>query len=36
MCTVYASNKVTLRDFRVTSDLENNFQDGVFKVDLKS
>jgi len=32
---LYASNKVTLRDFRVTSDLENNFQDGVFNVDLK-
>ncbi|MDN3618142.1 glycoside hydrolase family 2 TIM barrel-domain containing protein [Polaribacter undariae] len=32
---VYAANKVTLRDFRVTSDLENNFKDGIFKVDLK-
>ncbi|MCG1035820.1 glycoside hydrolase family 2 TIM barrel-domain containing protein [Polaribacter sargassicola] len=32
---VYATDKVTLRDFRVTSDLENNFKDGVFKVDLK-
>ncbi|MDN3666797.1 glycoside hydrolase family 2 TIM barrel-domain containing protein [Algibacter miyuki] len=32
---LYASDKVTLRDFRVTSDLENNFQDGVFKVALK-
>ncbi|QXP66356.1 glycoside hydrolase family 2 TIM barrel-domain containing protein [Polaribacter sp. AHE13PA] len=32
---VYAANKVTLRDFRVTSDLENDFKDGVFKVDLK-
>ncbi|WP_372756109.1 glycoside hydrolase family 2 TIM barrel-domain containing protein [Mariniflexile sp.] len=32
---VYATNKVTLRDFRVTSDLENNFKDGIFKVDLK-
>ncbi|MEQ8478339.1 glycoside hydrolase family 2 TIM barrel-domain containing protein [Fulvivirga sp.] len=32
---VYATNKVTLRDFRVTSDLENDFKDGVFKVSLK-
>ncbi|MTI38719.1 glycoside hydrolase family 2 TIM barrel-domain containing protein [Fulvivirga lutimaris] len=32
---VYAANKVTLRDFRVTSDLENDFKDGVFKVALK-
>ena len=32
---VYAANKVTLRDFRVTSDLENDFKDGIFKVDLK-
>ncbi|WP_298238995.1 glycoside hydrolase family 2 TIM barrel-domain containing protein [uncultured Algibacter sp.] len=32
---VYASNKVTLRDFRVTSDLENNFKDGIFKAALK-
>ncbi|WP_111709418.1 glycoside hydrolase family 2 TIM barrel-domain containing protein [Lutibacter citreus] len=32
---VYASDKITLRDFRVTSDLINNFTEGVFKVDLK-
>ncbi|UMB53741.1 DUF4981 domain-containing protein [Lutibacter sp. A64] len=32
---VYATNKVTLRDFRVTSDLTNNFTEGVFNVDLK-
>ncbi|MBP0904148.1 glycoside hydrolase family 2 TIM barrel-domain containing protein [Mariniflexile gromovii] len=32
---VYATNKVTLRDFRVTSDLENNYTDGIFKLDLK-
>lgn len=32
---VYATNKVTLRDFRVISDLENNYRDGVFKVELK-
>lgn len=32
---VYASNKITLRDFRVISDLENDYKDGVFKLDLK-
>ncbi|BAX78827.1 glycoside hydrolase family 2 TIM barrel-domain containing protein [Labilibaculum antarcticum] len=32
---VYATNIVSLRDFRVTSDLENDYKDGVFKVDLK-
>ena len=32
---VYALNKVTVRDFRVTSDLENNYRDGVFKASLK-
>lgn len=32
---VYASNKVTVRDFRVTSDLENNYRDGIFKASLK-
>ncbi|WP_299551497.1 glycoside hydrolase family 2 TIM barrel-domain containing protein [Seonamhaeicola sp.] len=32
---VYASNKITVRDFRVTSDLENNFKDGVFNVSLE-
>jgi len=32
---VYAADKVTLRDFRVTSDLENDFKDGVLKLDLK-
>ncbi|MBP8793587.1 MAG: DUF4981 domain-containing protein [Lutibacter sp.] len=32
---VYAADKVTLRDFRVTSDLINNFTEGVFNVDLK-
>ncbi|MFB9057635.1 sugar-binding domain-containing protein, partial [Mariniflexile ostreae] len=32
---VYAAEKVTLRDFRVTSDLENDYKDGIFKVDLK-
>jgi beta-galactosidase len=32
---VYAANKVTLRDFRVTADLENNYTDGIFKAELK-
>lgn len=32
---VYASNKVTLRDFRVISDLENSYKDGVLNIDLK-
>ena len=32
---LYASNKITLRDFRVISDLENNYKDGVFKTTLK-
>jgi beta-galactosidase len=31
---IYTSNKVTLRDFRVISDLENNFQDGILDVNL--
>ncbi|MGC1204993.1 MAG: glycoside hydrolase family 2 TIM barrel-domain containing protein [Flavobacteriaceae bacterium] len=32
---VYASNKVTLRDFRVISDLENNYKDGVLNLNLE-
>ncbi|MHB0755946.1 beta-galactosidase, LacZ type [Polaribacter sp. M15] len=32
---IYASNKVSLRDFRVISDLENNYKDGVFSAALK-
>lgn len=32
---LYTTNKVTLRDFRVTSDLENDYRDGVFKVELQ-
>ena len=32
---IYAAKKVTIRDFRVTSDLKNNYKDGVFKADLK-
>ena len=31
----YATNKVTLRDFRVISNLENNYRDGVFRVELQ-
>ncbi|MFB9052756.1 glycoside hydrolase family 2 TIM barrel-domain containing protein [Formosa undariae] len=32
---VYTVNKVTVRDFRVVSDLENNYTDGVFKTGLQ-
>ncbi|MEI6866595.1 glycoside hydrolase family 2 TIM barrel-domain containing protein [Flavicella sp.] len=32
---IYASDKITLRDFKVTADLKNDFKDGVFHVDLK-
>lgn len=32
---LYADNKVALRDFRVTSDLENDYKDGVFSVSLQ-
>ena len=32
---LYATNPVTIRDFRVTSDLQNNYKDGVFQLDLK-
>ncbi|MGJ8734788.1 MAG: glycoside hydrolase family 2 TIM barrel-domain containing protein, partial [Cellulophaga sp.] len=32
---VYAANKVTVRDFRVIADLENNYSDGVFKTSLQ-
>ena len=32
---IYATKKVTLRDFRVTSDLENDFKDGGFNAHLK-
>lgn len=31
---VYAQNKVALRDFKVTSDLTNNYKDGVFNLDV--
>lgn len=32
---IYASNKVSLRDFRVISDLENDYKDGVLNLNLK-
>lgn len=32
---VYAAHKVTLRDFSVISDLENNYQDGKLSVEVK-
>ncbi|KJD37224.1 hypothetical protein PW52_01970 [Tamlana sedimentorum] len=32
---VYAANKVTLRDFRVVSDLQNDYSDGVFNAKLQ-
>lgn len=32
---IYASNKITLRDFRVISDLENNYTDGILNVNLQ-
>ncbi|WP_372757742.1 glycoside hydrolase family 2 TIM barrel-domain containing protein [Mariniflexile sp.] len=32
---VYAVDKLTVRDFRVTADLDNNYTDGLFNVALK-
>ncbi|ANW95444.1 hypothetical protein AXE80_03745 [Wenyingzhuangia fucanilytica] len=32
---VYATEKVTVRDFRVIADLENNYTNGVFKANLE-
>ena len=32
---IYATDKVTLRDFRVVSDLENDYKDGVFNMSLQ-
>ena len=32
---IYATNKVTVRDFRVVSDLENDYKDGVFNLALQ-
>ncbi len=31
---VYATDKITVRDFRVLADLENDYKDGVFNVTL--
>ncbi len=32
---IYATNKVTVNDFRVVSDLENDYKDGVFNLSLQ-
>ena len=32
---LYTTNKITLRDFKVTADLENNYKDGIFKLALE-
>jgi beta-galactosidase len=32
---IYAVNKVTIRDFRVVSDLENEYKDGLFNLSLQ-
>ena len=32
---IYATNKITIKDFRVTSDLENNYNDGIFNLALQ-
>ena len=32
---VYASNKISLKDFTVIADLENDYQDGKFNLNLK-
>jgi beta-galactosidase len=32
---VYATDRISLRDFTVISDLKNDYRDGVFKLDLK-
>ena len=32
---IYATNKVTIRDFRVVSDLENEYKDGLFNLSLQ-
>ncbi len=32
---VYATNKSTLKDFKVISDLTNNYRDGILKLSLK-
>ena len=32
---VYATNKTTIKDFTVTADLENDYKDGLFKLQLE-
>jgi beta-galactosidase len=32
---VYATNKTTIKDFTVTADLENDYKDGLFKLELE-
>ncbi len=32
---LYATNKTTIKDFTVKSDLENNYQDGLFNLDVE-
>ncbi|MCW5516411.1 glycoside hydrolase family 2 TIM barrel-domain containing protein [Muriicola sp. Z0-33] len=32
---LYATNKNTIKDFRVVGDLENDYKDGVFSLDVK-
>lgn len=32
---LYATNKTTIKDFTVKSDLENNYKDGVFNLDVE-
>ncbi len=32
---VYATNKTTIKDFKVTADLENEYKDGLFKLQLE-
>lgn len=32
---VYATNKTTIKDFTVTADLQNDYKDGLFKLELE-
>lgn len=32
---IYASNKISLKDFRVVADLENDYKDGIFNLKLE-
>jgi len=31
---IYATNKITIKDFRVVGDLENNYKDGIFSLNV--